>query len=130
MPLTASQSLFVAAYLVDLNATNAAIAAGSARSSAFHDGQAFLCNSDVRSAIAAEQSGDHALLTVGDVLEGLLEEATDNGLNSDARARVAAWGRIGEYMGMFHAKTEHSGGIELDGVNLELTRQAVSSRRT
>lgn len=54
--LTGKQSLFVAEYLVDLNATQAAIRAGYSSDSARHVGYRNLSNPDICAAIAGCQS--------------------------------------------------------------------------
>ncbi len=56
MALTARQERFVAEYLVDLNATQAAIRAGYAEKSADVEGSRLLVNTKVAKAVAAAQA--------------------------------------------------------------------------
>ena len=54
--LTAKQQLFAAEYLVDLNATQAAIRAGYAQGSARQQGHRLLTNADIAAAVAERQA--------------------------------------------------------------------------
>ena len=54
MALTAKQAAFVKAYLVDLNATQAAIRAGYSERSAYSIGQENLCKPEIQAAIQEE----------------------------------------------------------------------------
>ncbi len=56
MSLTAKQERFVAEYLVDLNATQAAIRAGYSEKSATAEGSRLLVNTKVAAAVAAAQA--------------------------------------------------------------------------
>ncbi len=53
MPLTAKQERFVAEYLVDCNATQAAIRAGYSPETAKQQGSRLLTNADIKQAVAA-----------------------------------------------------------------------------
>ena len=54
MALTAKQAAFVKEYLVDLNATQAAIRAGYSERSAYSIGQENLCKPEIQAAIQEE----------------------------------------------------------------------------
>mgnify|MGYP003637053091 CR=1 FL=1 len=56
MPLTPKQEMFVAEYLIDLNATQAAMRAGYSKKTAEQQGSRLLTNVKVASAIAAAQA--------------------------------------------------------------------------
>ena len=56
MPLTPKQAQFVDEYLIDLNATQAAIRAGYAEASANREGYRLLTNADIQAAIAEAQA--------------------------------------------------------------------------
>ena len=55
MPLTPRQERFVAEYLIDLNATQAAIRAGYSESTAKQQGSRLLTKADVREAVASAE---------------------------------------------------------------------------
>lgn len=73
MPLTPKQHLFVAEYLKDLNATQAAIRCGYSEKTAKQQGSRLLTNADVAAAVAAGQQRviDRAELKAERVLEEL-----------------------------------------------------------
>jgi phage terminase small subunit len=73
MPLTPKQQRFVTEYLIDLNATQAAIRCGYSEATAKSQGSRLLTNADVAAAIAAGQAQRFARaeLTADRVLEEL-----------------------------------------------------------
>jgi phage terminase small subunit len=74
-----------------------------------------------------EKATERALVTVEDVVKGLLLEAQTNGEGSTQGARVSAWKHLGEYTGSFDAnkqKVEHSGELDLN----TLTDEQIKSR--
>lgn len=106
--LTPKQERFVAEYLIDLNATQAAIRAGYSAKTAQEQGSRLLSNAMVGAAIA-EGAGKRlhkAEITAQDVLEGLYVEATRTGEGSSHGARVSAWGLLGKYHKLFTDKIE------------------------
>lgn len=109
--LTEKQALFVAEYLVDLNATKAAIRAGYSEKTAYSIGQENLKKPEVAGAIAkeAQKRVVSAQISAERVLSGLYEEATREGEGSSHGARVQAWGLLGKYHKLFVEKHEHSG---------------------
>lgn len=106
--LTPRQALFVSEFLVDLNATQAAIRAGYAESGARTEGTRLLAHAGVSAAIAArfKERTDALGLSVDRVLRGLYEEATRTGEGSSHGARVTAWGLIAKHFGMFIERQE------------------------
>jgi len=69
-----------------------------------------------------EEATERALVTVEDVVKGLLIEATTNGEGSTQSARVAAWKVLTDYVGAFDAnkqKLEHSGNVTYSDVSDE-----------
>jgi phage terminase small subunit len=111
MALTPKQQRFVEEYLIDLNATQAAIRAGYSSRTAKQQGQRLLTNADVSAAVTHARAvrSERVKLTADDVLFGLHKEATLEGEGSSHSARVSAWGLIGKHLGMFKDKIEHSG---------------------
>jgi hypothetical protein len=109
--MTPKQRRFVDEYLLDLNATQAAIRAGYSAPTAEQQGPRLLGNVEVATAIqAAQQTRSERLrITQDDVLRGLHREATLAGEGSSHAARVAAWTHIGKHLGMFVERRQQIG---------------------
>lgn len=73
--LTEKQKRFVEEYLIDLNATQAAIRAGYAEKAANREGSRLLSNVDIQAAIQKAQNkrSERVQISQDDVLRGLLE---------------------------------------------------------
>ena len=101
--MTPRQQRFVDEYLVDLNATQAAIRAGYSARTAEQQGPRLLGNVEIAKAVQAAQQvrSDRVQITQDDVLRGLRREATLTGDGSSHAARISAWGLIGKHLGMF-----------------------------
>jgi hypothetical protein len=110
--LTPRQSRFVDEYLVDLNATQAAIRAGYSARTANEQGPRLLVNVRIATAIqtAQEVRSQRVLIAQDDVLRGLHREATWMGDGSSHSARVAAWGLIARHLGMLDRRQEAATG--------------------
>ena len=109
--LTPKQQRFVEEYLIDLNATQAAIRAGYSEKTAAVIGAENLIKPNIAKAIqeAQESLSNKTQLTVDMVVQGLLKEAQDYAEGSTQSARVSAWAHLGKHLGMFKDKVEHSG---------------------
>ena len=109
--LTPKQQRFVDEYLIDLNATQAAIRAGYSPKTAEQQGFQLLKKTSVSEAIneAQQERQKRTLVTQDDVIRGLLTEAEWQGEGSSHSARVSAWAHLGKHLGMFKDKVEHSG---------------------
>ena len=109
--LTPKQQRFVEEYLIDLNATQAAIRAGYSEKTAQEIGSENLSKPMVAKAIAEAQEklSNKAQVTVEMVVQGLLNEAKDISEGSTQSARVSAWAHLGKHLGMFKDKIEHTG---------------------
>lgn len=106
--LNDKQKRFVAEYLIDLNATQAAIRAGYSVKTARQVGAENLSKPYIADAIA-EGAGKRiakAEITAQDVLDGLYREATREGEGSSHGARVSAWGLLGKYHKLFTDRIE------------------------
>lgn len=108
--LTAKQQRFVDEYLIDLNATQAAIRAGYSEKTARSQGQRLLTNVDIARVIKKAQSAisERNSVTQDDVIRGLLTEAEWMGEGSSHSARVQAWSQLGKHLGMFTDKVDHT----------------------
>ena len=115
--LNSKQAAFIDEYLIDFNATQAAIRAGYSEDTAKQQGSRLLSNVDVRAAIddAIRERSSRTLISQDAVLLGLLEEARERGDGSSHSARVSAWAHIGKHLGMFvdrvHATGQRGQGI-------------------
>lgn len=106
MPLTPKQRRFIDEYLVDVNATQAAVRAGYPRKSARQTGAENLSKPVIRAEIArrmAERSAKLAV-TADSVLARLNREADDR-LDGSPASRVRALELLGRHLGMFREKT-------------------------
>lgn len=117
--LTPKQQRFVEEYLIDLNATQAAIRAGYSEKTAKSVGHENLTKPDIAKAIqeAQESLSNKTQLTVDMVVQGLLKEAQDYADGSTQSARVSAWAHLGKHLGMFKDKVEHSGKLEIQSLS-------------
>ena len=108
--LTPKQQRFVEEYLIDLNATQAAIRAGYSEKTAQEQSSRLLSNVMVQEAVqkAKNKLSERTELTVDMVVNGLLKEAQDYAEGSTQSARVSAWAHLGKHLGMFKDKIEHS----------------------
>lgn len=109
--LTPKQQRFVEEYLIDLNATQAAIRAGYSEKTAQEQSSRLLSNVMVQEAVqkAKNKLSERTELTVDMVVQGLLKEAQDYAEGSTQSARVSAWAHLGKHLGMFTEKVQHSG---------------------
>jgi hypothetical protein len=109
--MTPRQQRFVEEYLVDLNATQAAVRTGYSAYTANEQGARLLANASVAAAIrsAEHARSERVRITQDDVLRGLHREATLAGEGSTHSARVSAWGLIGKHLGMFVERRQQLG---------------------
>lgn len=109
--LTAKQARFVDEYLIDLNATQAAIRAGYSPKTAKEIGAENLTKPNIAQALAEAQAkvSERVEITQDMVLKGLHEEAQYTGEGSSHSARVSAWSQLGKHLGMFKDKMEVTG---------------------
>ncbi|MDP3013837.1 MAG: terminase small subunit [Candidatus Subteraquimicrobiales bacterium] len=109
--MTPKQKLFCQEYLVDLNATQAAIRAGYSEKTANRIATENLSKPVIAEAIkeAMAERSEKMGLTQVMVIEGLLKEARNEGKGSSHSARVAAWATLGKHLGMFHERLEMMG---------------------
>lgn len=109
--LKPKQAAFVREYLIDLNATQAAIRAGYSAKTAGVQGHDLLKKPEIAAALAAktEKATQKAEITAEEVLRGLKLEASGGGEDTNISGRVAAWGLLGKYLKLFTDKTELTG---------------------
>ena len=122
--LTEKQKRFVEEYLVDLNATQAAIRAGYSPKTAYSMGQRLLKNVEVQKAIqeAIQERQKRTEITQDMVVDELRAVAfakagdyTDSTLKYSNKLKALEL--LGKHLGMFTDKVEHSGET---GLRIEL----------
>lgn len=136
--LTDKQAAFVREYLVDLNATQAAIRAGYSERTAYSVGQRLLKKVEIQRAVAAAQAKrarrvevtqDYVLSNLVEVVERTMQRAPvldrkgeqikdSKGRNVwcfDAKAANKALELLGKHLGLFsdRVQTEVSGGLSI-----------------
>lgn len=102
MTLTDKQQRFVAEYLVDLNATQAAIRAGYAKSGARTEGARLLANADIAALVKRKQEkvAEKAEWTAADRLAAL-KRISDAAEKNDARVAVSAISEANKMQGSY-----------------------------
>lgn len=110
MPLTDKQAKFVSEYLVDQNATQAAIRAGYAKSGARTEGARLLANADIAAAVAEALAkvAEKAEWTAADRLKAL-KRISDAAETNDPRVAVSAIAEANKMQGS-HAPTKQESG--------------------
>ena len=108
--LTDKQQIFVNEYLIDLNATKAAVRAGYSEKTAYSIGSENLRKPEIQKAIekAFNERKARVLVTQDDVVNGLLDEAKNKDEGSSHSARVSAWAHLGKHLNMFIDKVDHT----------------------
>ena len=113
--LTAKQAAFVAEYLVDMNATQAAIRAGYSEKSAYRISSELLQKTSVAKAIAQAQAkrADKVGRTAEDVLRDIQSVTKDACNAGDLKTTLKGLELEGKHLGMFKEKIEAnvSGGL-------------------
>lgn len=112
MALTAKRAAFVREYLIDLNATQAAIRAGYSPKTAQMQGSRLLSNVMVRDAIEAATGDRMARLewSADDIMRDLREIA-QNRRGIEPKDRLRAYELAGRHLGMFNDKLQIVGKV-------------------
>ncbi len=115
--MTPKQERFVAEYLVDLNATQAAIRAGYSEKTAYSIGQENLTKPEIAAAVAAAQAersertevtADYVLTTIMEIIE----QRKGTGEHSNPNAVLKGAELLGRHLALFTDKHEHSGDLK------------------
>ena len=120
--LTAKRQAFVAEYLVDLNATQAAIRAGYSAKTANEQGARLLTNVSVAAAIAEAQAerAEKTQRTALHVLKDIQDVSKEAWRDGDLKTALKGLELEGKHLGMFTEKHEHTG---KDGKPIEVDHQ-------
>ena len=108
MPLTPKQSRFVEEYLVDMNATQAAIRAGYSKKTARQIGDENLSKPVIQKALteAIQVRSERTQVTQDYVLKRLILEAEREEEGSSHSARISALNLLGKHLAMFTERVE------------------------
>lgn len=114
--LTAKQQLFVREYLVDLNATQAAIRAGYSVKTAEWIGPQLLGKTHVAAAIqeSMDKRSEKVELNAEFVLSGLKQITIDSMADGDRKSALKGLELIGKHLKLFVDRLEHSGKLTLE----------------
>jgi len=106
MKLTPKQIRFVDEYLVDFNASRAAIAAGYSSSGAKVQGSRLLTNVNVGRLVEGhkEATSKRLRITRDDVIKGLVVAAEQARVNKDPASMIAAMSEVSKMMGFYASK--------------------------
>jgi phage terminase small subunit len=113
--LSAKQEQFCREYLVDLNATQAAIRAGYSPKTARSQGQRLLTNVDVQEFVQAAKTerADKVSVTAADVLKGVIEVTMLAREEGDLKTALKGYELQGKHIGMWTEKVQQ----EVSGPN-------------
>jgi phage terminase small subunit len=115
MELTLKQQRFADEYLLDLNATQAAIRAGYSVKTAEWIGPQLLTKTHVWEAVKKAMAARAERLgrTVDQVLKDIYDVATAARANGDLRTALKGYELEGRHLGMFEDRLKVSGGVEI-----------------
>ncbi len=113
--LTGRQERFVAEYMHDLNATQAAKRAGYSPATVHVQGPRLLGNVSVAAAIEAGKATirESQAITAGEVLNGLRSEAQGK-KDSTSGSRVQAWAHLGKHLQLFEDRSTFDGKLTIE----------------
>ena len=126
MPLTPKQERFVAEYLIDLNATQAAIRSGYSEKTARSQGQRMLTNVDIVAAVAGAQGDrtERTNITQDYVLESIFS-AMERCKQADSFNATGVFNGaelLGKHLGMFQGENQGvTVNLPFDGWQIERT---------
>jgi len=101
--LTTKNKRFIEEYVIDFNATRAAINAGYSEKTARSIASELLTKPDIRNAIKhhLDKLSAETFINREMILTGLLKEAMDRGERSTSAARVSAWDKLAKVSGLY-----------------------------
>ena len=119
--LTPKQRLFVSEYLIDLNATQAAIRAGYSKKTAGQIGDENLRKPQIAAVIqeSMSQRAERTEINSELVIQGLLRlirRCEADGETFDASQAIRGYELLGKHLGLFGSKAEGAGGLVVNVV--------------
>lgn len=114
--VTPKQELFIKEYLVDLNATQAAIRCGYSEKTAYSQGQRLLKDVEIGKAVqkAMDERAEKVGISAAKVLENIERIATLAEAKEEYGAALKGQELLGKHLKMFTDKVEHSGKFTLE----------------
>lgn len=125
--LTIKQHRFVEEYVIDFNATRAAITSGYSEKTARSIGSELLTKPDIRDAIKIklDELSTDSYVSREVILTGLLKEAMGRGDNCTANSRVSAWDKLAKLSGLY---TDNKPQSSVDELIREITANNAANR--
>ena len=125
--LTRKQALFVNEYLVDLNATQAAVRSGYSAHTAAKTGCRLLCKPEVAEEVrrAVESRAERLQLSSEDVLRSIVDIRGKAVTGGNLAQALKANELLGRHLKLFTDRVEHSGP---DGGTIEISDTELSNR--
>jgi phage terminase small subunit len=125
--LTNKQQRFVEEYVIDFNATRAAINAGYSDKTARSISCELLTKPDIRSAVKQllEELSADAYVSREVILNGLLKEAMGRGEKCTATSRVSAWQHLAKLSGLYADSRPQT---NVDDIIRDITARNAASR--
>lgn len=117
--MTSKQQAFCEAYVSNgFNATQAAISAGYKENAAQQTASENLQKPVIAEYITnfKDKASERALVTVEDVVKGLMKEAQGSGEDTSTSARVNAWKALSDYTGGFDSNKQQN-------INIDMTHE-------
>ena len=111
--LTPKQKAFINEYLIDLNATQAAIRAGYSPKTAYRTGCDNLKKPHIKTELdrLMQERGERALITADEVIVGIRDIAYDN--KARHNDKLKAFELLGKHLALFTDRIEHSGEVDI-----------------
>lgn len=113
MEFTPKQQAFINEYLIDLNATQAAIRAGYSKKTAYRTGCDNLKKAHIKAEIEQrmKKREERAIITAEEVINGIKEIAFDP--KARHNDKLKAFELLGKHLAMFTDKVQHSGDLDI-----------------
>jgi len=113
--LTPKQKLFCEYYVIDKNASAAALKAGYSKKTAKAIGHENLTKPNIKKFIQEhlKKQSEKIGISFDDVIDGLEIEAKGDGEDTKTTARITAWTQIGKLLGYYSADNAQKGDIDL-----------------
>jgi phage terminase small subunit len=104
--LTAKQSQFVREYIIDFNATQAAIRTGYSQKTAGSIGSENLQKPEIKQAVrlALNNLADLVLIEASVIVKALMQEAFSTGEDSTSSSRVSALDKLAKIAGLYDSQ--------------------------
>lgn len=113
--MTPKQEQFVKEYLIDLNATQAAIRAGYSAKTAGQQAEQLLKKLEIAEAvqIAMDERSERTEITADYVLLGIKDVVTRAKVDNEKQHELKGYELLGKHLELFTDKMKHSGNVTL-----------------